>query len=63
LHSKSLSSDIVEKDGIKSVYERYDEGKRLMKDFVDFLKERISLEENYSKSILKLAKSPIEAKG
>jgi len=44
-------------DGLKSVNERYDEGKRVVKELIEILKERISSEDVYSKGLLRITKS------
>ena len=41
-------------DGIKLVYDRFDEGKRTLSDMIDFLTKRQAIEEHYAKDLVKL---------
>ncbi|PRP76907.1 hypothetical protein PROFUN_06185 [Planoprotostelium fungivorum] len=43
-------------EGSKIVWDRFKDGKQIMKGMLEFLKDRISYEENFSKSIQKLVK-------
>lgn len=42
---------------MKVVYEHYDEGKRTLKEMLDFFKERASIEESLAKSLSKTVKA------
>jgi hypothetical protein len=42
---------------MKIVYDRYKEGKQVVKELIEYIKERVSAEETYAKALSKMAKA------